>query len=79
MGPLPGILGALMALEALRILGGLPAALLGRRLTFQGRVFSFREVLRRSPPTVPSVSTFTGSRPRAPEEGISHLIIAAFL
>ncbi len=43
MGPLPGILGALMALEALRILGGLPAALLGRRLTFQGRVFSFRE------------------------------------
>jgi len=43
MGPLPGILGALMALEALRILGGFPAALLGRRLTFQGRVFSFRD------------------------------------
>ncbi len=43
MGPLPGILGSLVALEALRLLGGLPAALLGRRLTFQGRVFTFRE------------------------------------
>ncbi len=43
MGPLPGVLGALLALEALRILGGFPAALLGRRLTFMGRVFSFKE------------------------------------
>lgn len=43
MGPLPGVLGSLLALEALRLLGGLPAALLGRRLTFQGRVFTFRE------------------------------------
>ena len=43
MGPLPGVLGALMALEALRVLGGFPAALLGRRLTFQGRVFAFKD------------------------------------
>jgi molybdopterin/thiamine biosynthesis adenylyltransferase len=43
MGPLPGVLGALMALEALRILGGFPAALLGRRLTFRGRVFTFKD------------------------------------
>jgi len=43
MGPLPGVLGALQALEALRILGGLPAALLGRRLIFRGRLFTFRE------------------------------------
>jgi molybdopterin/thiamine biosynthesis adenylyltransferase len=43
MGPLPGVLGALMALEALRILGGYPAALLGRRLTFQGRSFTFKD------------------------------------
>jgi len=43
MGPLPGILGGLQALEALRILGGLPAALLGRRLSFRGRSFTFRE------------------------------------
>jgi molybdopterin/thiamine biosynthesis adenylyltransferase len=51
MGPLPGVLGALMALEALRILGGFPAALLGRRLTFQGRVFAFRdEALPVTPP-----------------------------
>jgi len=43
MGPLPGILGALGALEALRVLGGFPAALLGRRLTFQGKVFTFKD------------------------------------
>jgi molybdopterin/thiamine biosynthesis adenylyltransferase len=43
MGPLPGVLGALQALEALRILGGLPAALLGRRLIFRGRLFTFKE------------------------------------
>ncbi len=43
MGPLPGILGGLQALEALRILGGLPPALLGRRLSFRGRTFTFRE------------------------------------
>ena len=43
MGPLPGILGSLLALEALRLLGGLPSALLGRRLTFRGRVFTFKE------------------------------------
>jgi|UniRef100_A0A7C3Z091 adenylyltransferase/sulfurtransferase len=43
MGPVPGVLGALQALEALRILAGYPAALLGRRLIFQGKVFSFKE------------------------------------
>jgi molybdopterin/thiamine biosynthesis adenylyltransferase len=43
MGPLPGVLGSLMALEALRLLGGQPPALLGRRLTFNGRVFTFKE------------------------------------
>lgn len=43
MGPLPGVLGALQALESLRILGGLPSALLGRRLSFRGRLFTFRE------------------------------------
>ncbi|MHB8068206.1 MAG: HesA/MoeB/ThiF family protein [Desulfobaccales bacterium] len=43
MGPLPGILGALQALEALRILGGIGPALLGRMLTFQGDQFTFSE------------------------------------
>jgi molybdopterin-synthase adenylyltransferase len=43
MGPVPGVLGALQALESLRILGGLPAALLGRRLSFRGRLFTFKE------------------------------------
>ena len=43
LGPLPGILGALQALEALRILGGLGAALLGRLLYFHGSSFHFTE------------------------------------
>jgi adenylyltransferase/sulfurtransferase len=43
MGPLKGIMGSLLALEALRILGGLGPALLGRLLTFQGRQFRFEE------------------------------------
>ncbi len=36
MGPLPGILGSLLALEAMQILGGFHPSLLGRLLTFQG-------------------------------------------
>jgi molybdopterin/thiamine biosynthesis adenylyltransferase len=43
LSPLPGILGALQALEALRILGGLGAALLGRLLYFHGSSFNFTE------------------------------------
>jgi molybdopterin-synthase adenylyltransferase len=43
LGPLPGVLGSLLALEALRLLGGFPAALLGRRLSFRGQVFTFKE------------------------------------
>ncbi len=43
MGPLPGIMGALLSLEALRILGGLGPALVGRLLIFKGRWFYFRE------------------------------------
>jgi molybdopterin/thiamine biosynthesis adenylyltransferase len=43
LGPLPGILGALQALEALRLLGGLAPALLGRLLIFKGEGFQFTE------------------------------------
>ncbi len=43
MGPLPGILGALQALEALRILGGKGPGLLGRLLFFKGEHFAFSE------------------------------------
>lgn len=43
MGPVPGIMGALLAWEALRILGGLGPALVGRLLIFKGRWFHFRE------------------------------------
>lgn len=43
LGPLPGVLGTLQALEAIRILGGLGPALLGRLLIFKGEQFKFTE------------------------------------
>jgi len=43
MGPLPGILGSLLALEAMQILGGFRPSLLGRLLTFQGSQFRLSE------------------------------------
>jgi len=43
MGAMPGIVGAMQALEALRILGGLGPALLGRLLMFKGNQFQFKE------------------------------------
>ncbi len=43
LGPLPTIFGAMQALEAMRILGGLPPMLLGRFLIFEGKRFQFHE------------------------------------
>jgi adenylyltransferase/sulfurtransferase len=43
LGPLPGILGALQALEAARILSGLPPGLLGRLVFFKGEAIQFSE------------------------------------
>jgi molybdopterin/thiamine biosynthesis adenylyltransferase len=56
LGPLPGILGALQALEVLRLLGGLGPALLGRVLIFQGDHFKFSEKPIRSNPQCPVCS-----------------------
>jgi molybdopterin/thiamine biosynthesis adenylyltransferase len=50
LGPLPGIIGSLQALEVLRILAGNGPALLGRVLTFQGTPFKFTEKIIRSNP-----------------------------
>ena len=54
LSPLPGILGALQALEALRILGGLGAALLGRLLYFHGSSFQFTEKPLKPNPRCPT-------------------------
>jgi adenylyltransferase/sulfurtransferase len=43
LGPISGVLGALLALESLRILGGLGPALCGRVLTFDAKEFLFTE------------------------------------
>jgi molybdopterin/thiamine biosynthesis adenylyltransferase len=43
LGPLPGILGALQALEAARILAGLTPGLLGRLVYFKGEAMQFSE------------------------------------
>jgi molybdopterin/thiamine biosynthesis adenylyltransferase len=53
LGPLEGIIGSLLALEALRILGGLGPALLGRVLTFRGKYFDFTEKLIQPDPQCP--------------------------
>jgi molybdopterin/thiamine biosynthesis adenylyltransferase len=53
LSPLPGIMGALQALEVLRLLGGLGPALLGRVLIFKGDQFNFTEKIIRSNPHCP--------------------------
>jgi len=53
LSPLPGIMGALQALEVLRLLGGLGPALLGRVLIFKGDQFMFAEKIIRSNPQCP--------------------------
>jgi molybdopterin/thiamine biosynthesis adenylyltransferase len=50
LGPLPGIMGTLLALEVLRILGGMGPALLGQILTFKGDQFKFMETTLRANP-----------------------------
>lgn len=56
LGPLPGIVGALQALEVLRILGGMGPALLGRVLIFMGTQFKFMEKTMRFNPQCPVCS-----------------------
>jgi molybdopterin/thiamine biosynthesis adenylyltransferase len=46
-------MGALQALEVLRLLGGLGPALLGRVLTFKGDQFTFTEKIIRTNPLCP--------------------------
>jgi adenylyltransferase/sulfurtransferase len=53
IGPLPGIMGALQALEILRILGGLGPALLCRVLIYKGDQFKFTEKTIRANPQCP--------------------------
>ncbi len=57
LGPLPGILGALQALESLRILGGLGSSLCRRILFFDGSSFSFKERAPEPNPKCPICQT----------------------
>jgi molybdopterin/thiamine biosynthesis adenylyltransferase len=57
LGPLPGIMGSLQALEVLRILGWMGPALLGRVLIFEGNQFKFIEKTIRSNPQCAVCST----------------------
>jgi adenylyltransferase/sulfurtransferase len=54
LSPLPGILGALQALETLRILGGLAPTLLGRVLCFHGSSLRFTEKILKPNPKCPN-------------------------
>jgi len=53
LGPLPALVGSLMALEGLRVLGGSGPGLLGRLLIFHGRSFQFLEIPLRCRPDCP--------------------------
>jgi molybdopterin/thiamine biosynthesis adenylyltransferase len=53
LGPLPGIIGTLLAFEVLRILGGMEPGLLGRVLIFQGHEFKFIDKPLRANPQCP--------------------------
>jgi molybdopterin/thiamine biosynthesis adenylyltransferase len=57
LGPLPGIIGTLQALEVLRILGGMEPGLLGRVLIFKGNEFKFIEKTIRTNPQCPVCGT----------------------
>ncbi|HZE21231.1 MAG TPA: ThiF family adenylyltransferase [Desulfobaccales bacterium] len=54
LGPLAGIIGSLLALEVLRLLGGVEPGLLGRVLVFKGHEFKFFEETIRVNPQCPA-------------------------
>jgi adenylyltransferase/sulfurtransferase len=56
LSPLPGIMGALQALEVLNILSGMGPALIGRILTVIGHQFRFMDKLIRANPQCPICS-----------------------
>jgi molybdopterin/thiamine biosynthesis adenylyltransferase len=58
LGPLPGIIGSLQALEVLRIVGCPGPALLGRVLIFKGDQFKFTEKTIRANPQCAICSNF---------------------
>jgi adenylyltransferase/sulfurtransferase len=56
MGPIPGVMGALVAFEALRILGAQGPGLVGRLLIFQGERFAFVDKPLKPTPDCPVCS-----------------------
>jgi molybdopterin/thiamine biosynthesis adenylyltransferase len=70
LSPLPGIIGALLALESLRLLGGLAPALLGRILLFDGNDFQFKIALLRANPECPSCQVLGRLKPGVKESEI---------
>jgi sulfur-carrier protein adenylyltransferase/sulfurtransferase len=53
LGVLPGIIGSLQALEAIKLIVGFGAALVGRLLLFDGRRMQFRELALEKDPECP--------------------------
>jgi len=60
MGAIPGVLGVLQALEAIKLILGVGEGLAGRLLLFDGLTTSFREVAIERDPACP----VCGSSPR---------------
>jgi sulfur-carrier protein adenylyltransferase/sulfurtransferase len=53
LGVLPGIIGSLQALEAIKLIVGFGEPLIGRLLMFDGRKLQFRELTLKKDPTCP--------------------------
>src|SRR5262249_45132689 len=85
LGVLPGIIGSLQALEAIKLIGGFGEPLIGRLVLFDGRRMQFRELALQKDPECPvcgahpsvtqliDYEAFCGmrERERAPREEIS--------
>lgn len=60
VGPLPGVIGALQALEAFKLLLGIGQPLIGRLLLYDGRAASFESVTLKKNPYCPCCGELAG-------------------
>ncbi len=68
LGPTPGVMGCLQAIEAIKLLTGLGEPLVGRLLLFEGKAMTFEEVEVRRNPKCPVCGGGRGRR-RSSREG----------
>ena len=67
LGVMPGIIGNIQALEAIKLLIGMPGGLLGRLLHIDGASMHFREFNLRRDPACPTCGAYPAATPRSAE------------